>query len=305
MNILGVEFAPLRIPLHRRLQTLAAAAWFITLAFGSLILGIILPLYLILCTRLWWITILYLIWVYLDRNTGRQGGRSIQWVRSWSWWFYHRDYYPLHLAKVPNCELNPEKNYMFCCFPHGMLSTGAFNAFATNWSGYEKLFPNHKPNIVTLDQHYSMPFYRELALSLGGISSTADSISYVLSRKGGGRIVVIMPGGAAEAYFCKPGQYKLLLKKRKGFVRLALQNGTPLVPVISFGETDIFTQFEGPKLRQFQEFLRKYIGFAPVLPLGRGFFQYSFGIIPQRREITTLGANAKLFFVNNLLFCSW
>ena len=40
-----------------------------------------------------------------------------------------------------------------------------------------------------------------------------------------GRAVIIIVGGAAEAFECKPQTYKILLKRRKGFVRLALQNG--------------------------------------------------------------------------------
>ena len=32
----------------------------------------------------------------------------------------------------------------------------------------------------------------------------------------------------------------------------------------------------------------RYIGLAPVLFLGRGFLQYSFGLLPHRRRITTV-----------------
>ena len=32
----------------------------------------------------------------------------------------------------------------------------------------------------------------------------------------------------------------------------------------------------------------RYIGLAPVLFLGRGFLQYSFGILPHRKRITTV-----------------
>ena len=34
-----------------------------------------------------------------------------------------------------------------------------------------------------------------------------------------------------------------MLAKRKGFVRVALETGAVLVPVITFGETDIFTTY--------------------------------------------------------------
>jgi 2-acylglycerol O-acyltransferase 2 len=66
-----------------------------------------------------------------------------------------------------------------------------------------------------------------------------------------------------------------------------------LVPVFSFGETDLYDQVDNPEgslLRKFQERFRKIIGIAPVIFMGRGMFQYSFGLVPQRRKVTTVGS---------------
>ncbi|XP_074033438.1 2-acylglycerol O-acyltransferase 1 isoform X2 [Leptinotarsa decemlineata] len=288
MQILGIRFAPLSVPMNRRLQTLATAAWMFTITFGA-ILGFVLAVYLVLYWKYWWLIVIYLFWVWVvDKDISECGGRPRRWVRKWVWWRYLRDYFPLHLEKVPFVELDPKRNYLFCAFPHGILSTSAFSAFASEYSEFRSLFPAHDPRVVTLAQHYHVPFYRDLALSLGGISASAKSIDYVLSRPQGGHICVLMVGGAAEAYYCKPGNYKVILRKRKGFVKLALKNGTPLVPVISFGETDLFDQVEGPILNRIQERIRRWIGFAPVVIIGRGFFQYSFGIIPRRCPVTTV-----------------
>lgn len=43
-------------------------------------------------------------------------------------------------------------------------------------------------------------------------------------------------GGAQESLNAKPGHYQIVLKKRKGFIKLVLQTGASLVPVFSFGE---------------------------------------------------------------------
>ncbi|XP_031338064.1 2-acylglycerol O-acyltransferase 2-A-like isoform X2 [Photinus pyralis] len=291
MEVLGVKFAPINIPFRRRIQTLSAAAWFITMAFGGFI-GLFLAVYMILQTRLWLVTIAYLIWAWgMDRHTCKKGGRRVEWVRSWTWWKYLKEYFPLNLERVPWVELDPKRNYLFCCFPHGMLPTGAFSAFGTNVGGFHDLFPTHKPYVLTLSQHFYMPFFRELAYALGGCCSSADSINWILSQPDGGKAAILAVGGAAESYNCRPGQYRVVLKNRKGFVKLAIKNGAPLVPVISFGETDLFSQVpspEGSVIRYIQEFIRKLIGIAPALPLGRGFFQYSFGLVPQRKPVTTV-----------------
>ncbi|KDR15399.1 2-acylglycerol O-acyltransferase 2-A [Zootermopsis nevadensis] len=211
-----------------------------------------------------------------------------EWARRWVWWDYLRDYFPLRLEKT--VELDPTRTYMFCVFPHGVLSTGAFLSFATEASKFSKLFPGLRPYLVTLAGHFIIPFIRELSLALGGCPSSVEALSYVLSRPG--NAVALVVGGASESLECRPGTYKIILKRRKGFVKLALMHGTPLVPVFSFGETDLYDQVNNPKgswLRWAQELCRKMTGIAPVLPLGRGLFQYSFGIVPHRRPVTTVG----------------
>lgn len=100
-----------------------------------------------------------------------------------------------------------------------------------------------------------------------------------------------MVGGAQEALNSRPGVYKLVLKKRKGFAKIAIQTGTSIVPVFSFNEVEVFDQPSnepGTKLRKFQDFFKKWTGVAPAFFMGRGFFQYSFGLIPRRHPITTV-----------------
>lgn len=67
---------------------------------------------------------------------------------------------------------------------------------------------------------------------------------------------------------------------------------TPLVPAFSFGENDLFDQVNNPKgswLRRIQHFLQQIMGISLPLFHARGIFQYSFGVIPYRRPICTVG----------------
>lgn len=61
--------------------------------------------------------------------------------------------------------------------------------------------------------------------------------------------------------------------------------------MFTFGETDLYDQISNPPgswLLWLQENLRRVMGVAPCIPIGRGFFQYSFGLIPRRHELTTV-----------------
>lgn len=301
MKIPKVEFAPLHVPLERRLQTLAAAAWFFITAFGSPMSWCFTLLALLFGYH--WLRLLviaYLIFAYCDRETSLTGGRRKRLYipfRNFVWWRYFRNYFPVELVKT--VDLDPSKNYLFCSFPHGILATGITSAFGTNALDCAKKFPGLDFRVLTLDQNFQTPFFREYVLSFGMCSCDARSINYLLSTKPTindgptedpvtGRAIILIVGGAAEALKCKPGSYRILLKKRKGFVRIALMNGAPLVPIFSFGETDLYDQFSNPdgsRLRKFQESVKKITGIAPIFPIGRGFFQYTFGIVPNRKPL--------------------
>ncbi|XP_011311789.1 2-acylglycerol O-acyltransferase 2-A isoform X2 [Fopius arisanus] len=296
MELMGVKFAPLRVPLERRLQTLAAFAWFCALAFGSFIGWMITFYCLIFGEWLRYITLIYLCWMfYLDWDTYKRGGRSdrwILWMRNSLWWRYFCAYFPVKLMKT--VDLEPSRNYLLCSFPHGVLATGAFAAFSTDHLDCKRIFPGLDPRMVTLDQHFRIPFFREFAYSFGACGVCSESLEYLLRPKDKNEkntAVVLVVGGAAESFKCKPSTYDLVLKRRKGFVRVALKTGTPLVPVFSFGETDLYDQIQlstDSFLGKVQNYIRKAIGIAPIIVVGRGFFQYSFGLIPQRRPVTVV-----------------
>ena len=69
-----------------------------------------------------------------------------------------------------------------------------------------------------------------------------------------------------------------------------------LVPVFSFGENELFDQMENPRgsaLRRMQDRLQRILGVALPLFHARGVFQYSFGVLPYRKPISTIGKKHK------------
>lgn len=62
-----------------------------------------------------------------------------------------------------------------------------------------------------------------------------------------------------------------------------------LVPVISFGENDLYDQISNKWIQRIQEIIRNVTTISLVLIVGRGFFQYTFGILPRRTPVNTVG----------------
>ncbi|NXD11233.1 MOG2A acyltransferase, partial [Nothocercus nigrocapillus] len=282
-----VEFAPLSLPLQRRLQTASVAQWvFSFLALGLCCAALFIYLFF---TRFWLISVLYTAWWLIDRETPYKGGRRSHIMRNSVVWRHMRDYFPVKLVKT--MELDPRKNYLMGFHPHGILAAGAFVNFCTEASGFSNLFPGITPHVMTLPMWFRLPFFRDYLMSAGLVPSDKESASHVLRGPEGGNLLTIVVGGAQEALDARPGSFILLLRKRKGFIRLAIEHGTPLVPVFSFGENELFEQVSNPRgswLRRLQYQLQQIMGISLPLFHARGIFQYSFGLVPYRRPICTV-----------------
>jgi len=98
-----------------------------------------------------------------------------------------------------------------------------------------------------------------------------------------GESIVFVPGGVQEVLLMDPSnprQLILYLKNRKGFVKMALENGSPLVPVFCFGLDGSYA-YHIPKGKIINQ-ISRVMGFIPVLFWGR--FHIPFGI-PRPQKI--------------------
>ncbi|CAI5775561.1 2-acylglycerol O-acyltransferase 1 [Podarcis lilfordi] len=216
-----VEFAPLNIPLARRLQTAAVFQWvFSFLLLAQCCCGIFM---IFVFGDYWFISAFYALWLYLDWETPQTGGRRSKWVRNWTVWRYFKEYFPIQLIKTS--DLDPSQNYLFGFHPHGVLVAGAFGNFCTEYTGFKKLFPGLTPYLHILPFWFRCPFFRDYIMCAGLVSASKKSVSHVLSHEGGGNVAVIVIGGAAESLDARPGSLTLSILKRKGFIKVALKHG--------------------------------------------------------------------------------
>lgn len=299
VTICGVRFAPLFVPWHRRLETFAIAFYLFTFLTAPLVI-VPATIYLLFFTRLWWLVLLYFFWFAYDRKTPSRGSRPSRIFRNWILWHWYSRYFPLHLVKT--AELDANRNYIFACHPHGVVSLGIVHAFGTDVNSRSQ-FPEINFHICTLPGQFMFPLRREYVMAFGAIESSKESISYVLNRKSKGNAVVLVVGGAAEALSAFPGTYNIILKARKGFVRMALQTGADIVPVMSFGESDLYDQVgtrSGSILRFLQLKLKGIYTYTLPFFYGRGMFNYSFGMLPYRKPVfTVVGSPIRIDRVEN------
>lgn len=233
----------------------------------------------------------------------------------------------LDLDKSRRVALGPR--YIFGYHPHGVISMGVVGLFGTNvlrnepfkvprllrflsflfhdTSGQEPLFPGIGHVFpLTLTTQFAIPVYRDYLLAMGLTSALAQNIRSVISN--GDNSVCVVVGGAQELLLndmvgktpvgigykgsleSEPKkEIRLVLQKRKGFVKLAIELGNvALVPTFGFGEADVY-RFYHPKEGSFGRFLQKWLkkNFAFTLPFfsARGIFIYDFGILPYRTPI--------------------
>jgi 2-acylglycerol O-acyltransferase 2 len=277
-----LKLAPFNIPVRRRLET---AAVFLVLILGPLFLYLF--IFCILNFWTWPLLIPYLIYVAFD-SAPENGGRRFDIFRNSHFWRYFSDFFPHELIVDDVHSINENQIYIFGYHPHGILSIGMWTTFCTNISDFSNIFPKLKVFPVTLALNMRFPFWREMLMAHGLCSCSSKSCNNIL--KSGGSIAIV-PGGAREALNANPGTNMLTLRKRKGFIKIAIQNGAHLVPVFSFGENNIWIQVEGGILRRLQTAFLNFFGFSPCLFYGRGIFNYNFGLLPRRKKITTVIGN--------------
>lgn len=218
-----IEWAPLKLPIKRRLQTLAVLIHVYTFLFGHIV-GVLLLVCLLLFPYTTIFAILYLGWAYvLNAQTPSRGGRLVPYFRRLKFWRYFCEFFPINLIKT--ADLDPQKNYIFGYHPHGIMGLGALGNFSSEATGFSEKFPGIVPHLLTLAGNFRFPFTRDYIMAFGNCSVEKGSIEHIVQKMGPGQSVVIVVGGAAESLDAHPGCCKLTLKERKGFVKIALRTG--------------------------------------------------------------------------------
>jgi 1-acyl-sn-glycerol-3-phosphate acyltransferase len=146
--------------------------------------------------------------------------------------------------------------------------------------------------VWVLGEHlwWSVPFVRRLVSSIGVVDGTPDNLDRVLQAD---ELVLVLPGGLREAVKPRELRYQLMWGHRYGFVRAAIRNRAPIVPLASVGADSLFDFVGNPFDRGARWLGRRDLPVPlplTVLPIPRAIrLSYAFGepivpIVPPEQE---------------------
>ena len=96
--------------------------------------------------------------------------------------------------------------------------------------------------VWVLGEHlwWEVPLLRRLASTVGIVDGTPDNTDRLLGED---QLVLVLPGGLREAVTPRELRYHLLWGHRYGFVKAALRNRAPMVPLAALGADELFDFF--------------------------------------------------------------
>lgn len=128
---------------------------------------------------------------------------------------------------------------------------------------YDELGVERPLVLLGLDALFAIPRFNTMIRKLGLVPASGDNAARALGERAS---VLVYPGGADEAFRPWTDRNKIDLRGRKGFIRLALSTGVPVVPIVAHGGHDTtFVLSRGEDLAVTMGMERMRLGIFPIV----------------------------------------
>jgi 1-acyl-sn-glycerol-3-phosphate acyltransferase len=161
------------------------------------------------------------------------------------------------------------KPVLYAAHPHGLFSMATYFHWATFSTGWPEDLCKIK--IAIHSSLFLIPGVRELLDMHGCIKATRESIERALDE---GYSVIIQVGGINEIMLTESNRMNIYVKTRKGFLEIAEKKGVPIIPVLTFGENELFPLQKDQWTLSFQKGLKDYFGITVPIPTAQSFFNW-------------------------------
>lgn len=160
--------------------------------------------------------------------------------------------------------IQQDSRVLFTFFPHGL-----FPLAIPIMSGVcKRIFPellNPIPKVAIAENMFSVPIISPLLTWLGCIPAREDDIKQAIEAES----CALLPDGIAGVFHSSPDEEIIYVRKRRGFIRIAIETGATLVPCYCFGHTQLFTTY--PQRQSWLAEWSRRIRFSIVFFAGHSF----------------------------------
>lgn len=161
--------------------------------------------------------------------------------------------------RMVECPATLPPTCIFIWNPHGLISISSV-LFNTQLCSH----PNYRPNhLVALPFYKYIPVVSDISHYLGLVASDYGTIKKTVQKN---ESVSIMLGGVREMNLADPRAMKLYIKNRTGIFKIAAETGVPLVPVITYGENELFPRSDNWAVEAGNAWLHSYLGLSLPIP---------------------------------------
>merc|ERR1712187_816996 len=128
---------------------------------------------------------------------------------------------------------DPKGNYLFAMYPHGVY--GVCRAFSGGVRNWRVLYPGIYARWGSFGMAFMIPGVREFSLFAGCLDASKPILQKAIAR---GEHIALLPGGIDEMNLTDGAskETKLVMQDRKGYAKLAIENGRDIIPGFCFGE---------------------------------------------------------------------